>query len=62
MGVSLVMLTAGLTAFVSGQPYGVWYGLVLPGFLGTFVIAPLLPVAKKRYREAEERRMRETGI
>ena len=59
VGVSLVLLAAGLTALVSGQPYGVWYGLGLAGLMGTLVIAPLIPVARKRYREAEERRMRE---
>jgi hypothetical protein len=59
LGLSLILLAAGMTALVSGQPYGVWYGLGLPGLLGLVVIAPLLPVANKRYREAEERRIRD---
>jgi hypothetical protein len=54
---SLVLLAVGLTALVSGQPYGVWYGLCLAGLIGTVVLGPLLPVVRKRYREAEERRM-----
>ena len=29
----------------------------ISGFIGCAVIAPLIPVARKRYREAEERRM-----
>lgn len=63
LGVSLTLLTAGLTALVSGQPYGVWYGLGLAGLLGTVIIAPLFPIAKKRYQEAEQRRefIRETN-
>ncbi len=59
LGVSLVLLATGLTALISGQPYGVWYGLGLPGLVGTVVIAPLFPVVNKRYREAEERRLNE---
>jgi hypothetical protein len=56
-GVSLVLLAAGLTALMNGQPYGVWYGLGMGGLIGTVVLGPLLPVVKKRYREAQERRM-----
>lgn len=55
--ISMVLLAAGLTALFTGQPYGVWYGLGLAGLIGTIVLGPLLPVARKRYREAEERRM-----
>jgi hypothetical protein len=57
VGVSLILLAAGLTALVSGQPYGVWSSLGLPGLVGTVVLASLLPIARKRYREAEERRL-----
>ncbi len=56
-GVSLVLLGAGLIALVNGQPYGVWYGLGMGGLIGTVVLGPILPVVRKRYREAEERRM-----
>jgi uncharacterized membrane protein len=59
---SLVLLAAGLTALVSGQPYSVWYGLGLAGLVGTLVIAPLLPIARKRYRQAEERRMQAEDV
>ncbi len=57
LGVSLVLLVAGLTGLVSGQPYGVWFGLGAPGLAGAIVIAPLLLVVRKRYQEAEERRI-----
>jgi hypothetical protein len=55
--VTAVLLMAGLFALYRGQPYGVWYGLMLPGVLGTAVFGALLPVILKRYREAEERRL-----
>jgi hypothetical protein len=59
ISLSLLMLAAGVMALASGQPYGVWYGLGWPGLLGTLVLAPLLPLVRKRYREAEERLMRD---
>jgi len=55
--VTAVLLVAGLFALYAGQPYGVWYGLMLPGLLGTVLFGMLLPVILKRYREAEERRL-----
>ena len=54
-GVSLVLVAAGLTALVSGQPYGIWYGLGLGGLIGMGVLGPILPVVRKRFREAEQR-------
>lgn len=56
-GLSMSLLTAGLTALASGQPEGVWYSLGLAGLIGVAVIGPMLPVVRNRYREAEERRM-----
>ncbi len=57
VGVSAVVLVAGLVAVATGQPYGVWYGLLMAGFIGCGVVGPLLPVVRGRYRHAEERRM-----
>ncbi len=57
VGLSLVLVAAGLTALISGQPYGVWYGLGFGGLIATGVLGPILPVVRKRYREAEERRV-----
>lgn len=54
---SIGLLMAGLLALVTGQPYGVWYGLGLAGLIGSLVIPAGLFVIRKRYREAEERRM-----
>jgi hypothetical protein len=57
IGVAIVCLLTSLVAFFSGQPYGIWYGFGLPGLLGVFIVPGILPVLKKRYRDAEDRRM-----
>jgi hypothetical protein len=54
---SLIELSVGLIALLTGQPYGVWYGLGLAGLIGMLVIPPNLLVLRYRYREAEERRI-----
>ena len=52
-----ILLAAAVTALCTGQPYGVWYGLGLPGLLGVVLLGALLPLVRARYRQAEERRM-----
>jgi hypothetical protein len=42
---------------VQGQPYGVWYGLGLPGLIGPLVLGPLWFIMRVRYREAETQRL-----
>jgi hypothetical protein len=55
--VGAIFLIAAIVAYRAGQPYGIWYGLGLPGLLGLTLFPMLLPVVMYRYREAEERRM-----
>ncbi|HQK92055.1 MAG TPA: hypothetical protein PLD23_01045 [Armatimonadota bacterium] len=51
-------LAVGIVAVVSGQPYGIWYPLVLAGGLVTVLCPTLLClVVLPRYREAEQRRL-----
>ena len=50
-------LVVGLYVLSVGQPYGIWYPLVLIGFLLTVLFTALKPVVRKRYDEAEARRM-----
>jgi uncharacterized membrane protein len=57
LSVSFVLLLVGLYALYCGQPYGVWYGMLLPGLLGIVIFGLLLPVILKRYREAEQRKL-----
>jgi len=54
---SALMLALAVVALATGQPYGIWYGLGLPGLIGIVVFGALLPVVRARYREAETRRM-----
>lgn len=53
----LVSLAAGIVAVVSGQPYRVYYPLLLIGFILSVVMTPLLPILLIRYRQAEHRRL-----
>lgn len=57
LGTAVLFLIAGCVALVSGQPYGIWYGLGLAGFIGVIVLGVNLPMVRIAYRRAEERRM-----
>lgn len=59
---SIVLLTAGITALIMGQPYAVWYGLGLAGVIGTLVLGFNLPTVTKVYRQAELRRMEASDL
>jgi hypothetical protein len=57
IAISAALLVAGVWGLASGQPYGVWYGLGLPGLLGVVLFPSLMPVVRNAYRMAEQRRM-----
>jgi hypothetical protein len=57
LALSAVLLLASIVAFSSKQPYGVWYGLGLPGVLGLFVIGLNFPGIRAVYRRAEFQKM-----
>jgi hypothetical protein len=52
-----VMLVAGVYAWLTGQPYGIWYGLGWPGLLMLVLMIPLSVAVVRAYRQAEERQM-----
>jgi hypothetical protein len=54
---ALVLLGIGLTALVVGQPWGIWYGFVLPGGIGVAVVGANFATILTRYRETEQRRL-----
>lgn len=56
-GLGIAVLAAGLAALALGQPYHVWYPLLLSGLLGAGVLLGLLPVTLAVYRAAEQRRL-----
>lgn len=53
----VLLLIAGIVALVQSQPYGVWYPLMLAGFLSTVVMGGLLPVLRGRYQQIELRKI-----
>lgn len=55
---SLAMLLTGIIALVCHQPYGVWYGFLLPGVLGVIIIPSLMVGVRRAYAEAELRKSR----
>jgi MFS family permease len=54
---AVALLIAGIVALAQGQSWGVWYGLLLPGAIGTLVVGANSAVILKRYRQVEERRL-----
>ena len=55
LGAGLVL--SGLTALVLGQPYAVYYPLLLGGVILTLVMGLNLPGLRRRYEQIELRRM-----
>jgi hypothetical protein len=54
----LLALLAGGVAWMRGQPYAVYYPLLLGGALGAGLFGAMLGVLRRRYAEVELRRMR----
>lgn len=55
--IAVALLIVGTAALLNGQPWGVWYGLLLPGVIGTLVVGANSLVILKRYRDVEQRRL-----
>jgi hypothetical protein len=55
--VAVALLFAGFVALGEGQPWGVWYALLLPGAIGTLVVGANSVAVRKAYRIVEERRL-----
>ena len=55
VGASVLLLGAGICANSSGQPYHVFYPLMLAGSIGVGILGGLLPVTLFAYRAAEAR-------
>jgi hypothetical protein len=58
----LVVLTTGIWALASSQPYGVWYPLLLGGGLLMIVFGGIRRLARHAYTDAELRRMRAADL
>jgi hypothetical protein len=55
--VGVISLVAGIAAVSMRQPYHVYFPLLLIGVILTIVLGGLLPVVRRGYRIAEQRRM-----
>jgi hypothetical protein len=53
----VIALGIGVFAWVRGQPYAVYYPLLLGGGVAVLVFGGLIPTARRRYAERELRRM-----
>ena len=53
---SFISLVVGIAAYLSGQPYGIWYGFGLCGLVGTVGFGSGFWVILKRARDAELRK------
>ena len=62
VAIGVAQLLFGTYAWIAGQPWGIWYGPLLCGFIYTAVIGPMIPMMKMRYRQAEERRMEAAAL
>ncbi len=56
-GVCAVLFCAGVAGLLMGQPFGVWYGLGLPGLLGTMIFGILTPLTSRVYQMVEQRKI-----
>lgn len=52
-----IVFGVGITAVSLGQPYGIWYPLVMLGALPAGIMGALFPMVRRRYAEAEQRRL-----
>lgn len=53
----VLLLVTGVVALVAGQPYVIYYPFLLLGLIASAVFGGLIPVMRKHYRMAEQRKM-----
>lgn len=58
----VVLLILGVVALCTGQPYGIWYALLLPGVMGTCLFGGAYWIIGQRYRQAELRQMQAKNL
>ena len=57
IALGVVCLVVGLFALSTGQPWHVWYPLLLIGVIDCIVVPIQIPALRTRYRQAELRRL-----
>ena len=58
---ALIILGYGLAALVAGKPWSIWWGPVYGGGVSTAAFCFMIPLMRKRYRQAEEQRLQAEG-
>lgn len=56
-GLGVLQIVFGLIAMACGQPTAIWSAPLYLGALTTLIFGALIPEVRKRYAQAEERRM-----
>ena len=54
---AIIFLITGVAAYLMEQPYGIWYGFLLPGIIGVAVIPAMLITVRKQYQIVENRKL-----
>ncbi|CAN5197637.1 hypothetical protein BH10PLA2_BH10PLA2_23790 [soil metagenome] len=62
VGTGVACLFAAIVALAMGQPFFVYYPLGLIGLISTAVIGAQMPMVRKRYQEADNRRLEAEGF
>jgi peptidoglycan/LPS O-acetylase OafA/YrhL len=57
LGLGVVLLLTAIYALIVGQPYGIWFGLLMPGVLLVVLMSAFTPMVRMRYRQAEQRKL-----
>lgn len=57
LALGILCLLTGGTAYLIGQPYHVWYPILLTGVAPTFALSFIYPAIRKMYTSAEMRKM-----
>lgn len=55
--IGIGLLAGGIVAIAGGQPYAVWYPLLLIGALNAGLFGGMMPMIAARYRQAERMRL-----
>ncbi|MFK7777850.1 MAG: hypothetical protein QM501_06965 [Gimesia sp.] len=62
VAIGLIFVVTGIVALLTGQPYAIWYPFVISGIVFSVVNGVLIPVVRKNYEVAENRKIAADSI
>ena len=62
IAIGVLFAVTGIVALLTGQPYAIWYPLLLTGIIFSVVVGSLFPVVRKNYKDAENRKIAAKSI